>query len=318
MRRSTLLALLAFGLAACTGGASDGASAADSLTAAPPASASVDTTRAGRAAAAGLSAAQVDSLAVLGFPVLVPSDPGAFRPVAVWTEQTPVWEYVVTYRRDDGACIEVAGVEEGMDEMRLPALAREVSVPALGRTFTLFDAGRDPASDDPENWGMGTVVSDWLDLDGLRTHLISRYDEGLPCAPVSAEDLAAFAATLRPLDPADDAGIDGAWDELEIAGEEEEIGSLGGPDPAVVARRLYARPEEAGEVTVETVRETPYRAVVMVTRLGLMDDSIRDERLRVLYRRNDTTGDWEPIRMRRQHRCQSGRGHAEWSNASCV
>jgi hypothetical protein len=317
MRRSTTLALvLLSGLVGCVT-ATDGEAEADPTPAATAARPARDPDRTARGSAAGLTPAQADTLATLGYPILVPAAPGVFRPVRVTMEWDPMPMYVLTYRRDDGGCITVGGMTEGMESLAFPAQAREVGVPAVGRTFTLFDAGQSELSDDAENWGVGTAVSDWFDLDGLFTNVITRADSEASCMPVSLDDLATFAASLRPLDGADDAGIDAAWDNLEIVGEEEELGLFGGQDAEEAATRLYARPEEVREVGVETVRETPHRAVVMVTRQGLQDDSVRDERLRVVYTRARSGDDWQPVRLRRQHRCQQGRGHADWSNEAC-
>ena len=54
-----------------------------------------------------------------------------------------------------------------------------------------------------------------------------------------------------------------------------------------------------------------------MTAYDLYDDSVRDERLRLLYRDNGV-GTWELVDAGRQVRCQSGRGHEDWAGADCL
>ena len=103
--------------------------------------------------------------------------------------------------------------------------------------------------------------------------------------------VAAFAAGLRPLDPLDDAVLRGAYEPVESA-----MGGLAldeGPaaDPEAAAR-AFAWDGEAGAVRVETLRRTPRRAVVLVTRESLAGGAVREERLRIVYASYAADGWW--------------------------
>jgi nucleoside-diphosphate-sugar epimerase len=88
-----------------------------------------------------------------------------------------------------------------------------------------------------------------------------------------------------------------------------------GSDPEVAARSIADR-YEADDVTIQVESEDNGEAVVYVTALGLYDDSVRDERLRLLYRDNGV-GTWELVDAGRQVRCWAGRGHEGWGAEAC-
>jgi hypothetical protein len=89
-----------------------------------------------------------------------------------------------------------------------------------------------------------------------------------------------------------------------------------GPDPEAAAQAM----SPAGDATstrIETLRTGPTRRLVVVTHEGLMDDSIRDERVRITFMLN-SDGEWFPLYFARQQRCREGRGHTDWGPDGCV
>ena len=184
--RPLLITLLAVTLAACTSDeAGDGTLAPDSVVVEGDTMAAVGDP--------GLTAAQTDSLLALGYPVLVPSDPGAFRLDSAEVEAEPPY-YSLYYGRDDGACVTITGATEGFGGPGLPEDSLVVEIPALGRTLALHHA---VTPDDAESWGEGAIISEWLDLDGMLVHVITR-DEGA-CRGLPMDEAAAFVGGLRTL-----------------------------------------------------------------------------------------------------------------------
>ncbi len=91
---------------------------------------------------------------------------------------------------------------------------------------------------------------------------------------------------------------------------------LSGPDPEVAARAYFAD-AEADRVLIETAERTAARVVVLATALGLYDDSVRDERIRLVFEPGPSGG-WTPVAAGRQQRCRAGRGHQAWGVEQCL
>lgn len=56
-------------------------------------------------------------------------------------------------------------------------------------------------------------------------------------------------------------------------------------------------------------------AVVMVTIMGLADDSVNSQRFRIEFERNEP--EWDMVSVGSQYRCQSGRGQQDWDSDLC-
>lgn len=168
-----------------------------------------------RGLAAGLTPAQIDTIAGFGFPVLVPAGTDGLRLIDFGVAQVPIGEdfvgayYDLHYQRDDGACVWVTGANEGIgsppwEEIELPPVA----IPALGREVRMLeDTFGPPAADG----GPGVRAVGWIDLGrgGMHVSVQSRDDTAPGCRPMEAEGLAAFVASLRPIDPDDDGRLGG-------------------------------------------------------------------------------------------------------------
>jgi hypothetical protein len=73
---------------------------------------------------------------------------------------------------------------------------------------------------------------------------------------------------------------------------------------------------ESTSITVPTP-EVGNRVVVTITQEGLLDDSVRAVRYRLLMRRRPD-GTWRIFSVERTQRCWAGRGHEQFSAAPCV
>jgi hypothetical protein len=56
-------------------------------------------------------------------------------------------------------------------------------------------------------------------------------------------------------------------------------------------------------------------ALVMVTIIGLADDSVNAERFRIEFERNEQ--EWDMVSVGSQYRCQPGRGQQDWGTDLC-
>ncbi|NCJ07333.1 hypothetical protein GS597_12610 [Synechococcales cyanobacterium C] len=116
------------------------------------------------------------------------------------------------------------------------------------------------------------------------------------------------------------------YDEINLAELPPDV-QLVGIDPEAIAADLFippVPPEEAPEgLPVDdtvTVDSDPEQAVVVVTRLGLPDDSVRGIRYRAefLPAPEAETPQWQMVWAGSQYLCQPGRGAQDWSSDLCV
>ncbi len=274
-----------------------------------------------RGRAAGLSAAQAETLAGYGAGAVVPILPEDWtlsRFVDETIDEGPgaVYPgYSLHYARADDACFEIHAASEGigdvftlepphMAEATAPQLALHGPIPVGWST-----------TDEPESdWGAGRLNTEWFGTDGVFFHLASVAGDGCSSLPLSeAQDL---ISDLRYLDPADDATLPGYWIPMEVMEEGGDLSAYTGSDAESIARTM----SPAGDATstrVETLRAGPTRRLVVVTHEGLMDDSIRDERVRISFMLNQD-GQWFPLYVARQQRCHDGRGHTDWGPDACI
>lgn len=274
---------------------------------------------AARAAAAGLTLAQAQTLAGYGAGAVVPTLPEGWRLASFADESIDeggfVYPgYVLRYRRADGACFGLMAASEGLGDVFViePPNQDEAAAPGIA-TFGPIPVGWS-APDGPEgDWGPGRLSTEWFGTDGLFVLLNSAAEDG--CAMVTAEEARGLLAGLRYLDPSDDASLPGVWAWVDVMEEGTDPESRRAADPEAAARAAF--PGEARTTRVETIRPGERRRVVLVTHEGLMDDSIRDERVRIAYVR-DPDGLWTPQYAGRQQRCQPGRGHQDWSPELCL
>ncbi|WP_412069569.1 hypothetical protein [Rubrivirga sp. IMCC43871] len=264
----------------------------------------------------GLTADQRDALRDLRLPVIVPSDPGAFEldRFEAGADATGA-SYILGYRRADGACLEVSGTTDGIGAPPFPIVSTRVRVPALGRSVTVYQAADDPLATSAQVWGVETVVSDVIDLDGLSALVLSDTHAG--CRPVSIEDGAAFVATLAPLSSDGRGAAPPAGDDLgPFAPADDLLATTNAGSSPRLAAEAMARRMDAANTSVEMLAESTVEATALVTATMLRDDSVRHERLRLTYA---PVGDvWELVAAGRQIRCQPGRGPQAWHDGRCT
>ncbi len=279
-------------------------------------------TRATRAEAAGLSERQAADLDSLGVPVYVPVLPAGWTLTEATSRLTGVTddsvsvrpEYILRVRTSEQTCLVFVALTEGINDVFVfedPPNERDVRVPGVPVAQPLR-LGWGIAGETTEGWEDGRVMSDWFGTDGLSLQIRSSDADG--CAPASPEAAETFLEALRPLDPADDAVLLGPVARVEV-----EPATAFGADPEALALAAFS-PADLGEgrqrVGVETLRRRARFAVVLVTTTGLPDDSVRDERTRVVLGR--VAEGWTVTAAGRQVRCQQGRGHADWSAEACT
>lgn len=267
-------------------------------------------------AVGGLTADELATLRGLGIPVLVPGDVGAFELASLEAEaQGYETSYALRYQRADGACFEVSGANGGLGGPPFPLVSTDVRIADLGRSVRVYEASREPGATSAQVWGQGTIVSDFIDLDGPAALFLSDTQGG--CRPVTLQEGAEIVAGLQLVTAAPrrdpQSGAMGRFAPADDLLDDYNAAS----SPEIAADVLSQRYDgEATRVTVELDYQTEAEAVVFVTAFGLYDDSIRDERLRLVYE-NNGVGTWELVDAGRQVRCQSGRGHQDWSDLAC-
>ena len=268
----------------------------------------------------GLSAAQIDNLSGLGVPVLIPATPGAFDVANVAVERSgPTASYAIDYRRADGVCFEVSGGNDGFGGPEMPLVSTDVRVADLARTVRVYQAADEPGATSAQVWGLGTVVSDFIELDGAAALFLSDTEGG--CQPVTLQEGTQIVSSLVLLAPNGVGDLDAgsrpvALGDFAPADDVlERANAASTPDLAAdaIARRYQ---DDAGRVTVDVLDESSYEATALVTLYDLRDDSVRDERLLLTY--TPVGGTWELVDAGRQVRCQRGRGHQDWSAAFCL
>ncbi|MEM1117077.1 MAG: hypothetical protein AAF845_04500 [Bacteroidota bacterium] len=278
-----------------------------------------------------LSRSQADQLRGLGFPVLVPGDPGDFRLSVFEVNQSAVGaSYRLDYQRPDGACFQISGATEGLGGPGYPLVSTDVRIEGVpGRPVVrVFEAADDPEATSAQVWGVGAVVSEFVSMDGMSVKFLSDTVGG--CRPVSLAEGAALVAGLEmipaggttsgpamPASGTDDMEEPSAFGTFEPAPDITSDYNAAS-DPEVAAEALAERYDgESQEVLIEVIGETDTEAVVLLTALGLFDDSVRDERLRLTYALDDF-GTWELVEAGRQIRCWPERGHQDWSPEPCI
>jgi hypothetical protein len=314
--------LLLLALAACAPGApTPDAADADSSAVAPEAPAD---DLAARAEAAGLTEAQAQQLLALDVPVVVPALPEewaltSFEAAADEYEGFRYPYYRYTYGRADGACVALQAASEGIGDVFLdePPHRQEVEVSGVATYGPVLVGWADPGEVDPD-YDVPHVRSEWFGADGLAVSLGSNEGEG--CRRIAPDEAAALLASVRYLDPADDALALGplALVDFGTFTDPSTGASAAGPTPEAAAAQAFAPPEgEGGTATsVEVLRQWGQHAVVLVTSTNLPDDSVRDERVRAVARTGE--GGWQVTEAGRQVRCRDGRGHADWGPQPCL
>ncbi len=296
--RPALLARVA-GLALVAGCASPSAT--------PSATSSGRATVSDRAAAAGLSDAQAAALTRIGVPVAVPGRlPAGWRVAGVDAPEVEYPEYTVRYAGPGGTCFAVTGATEGLGDRFLlaPSRQRDIDAPTLATHGPIPLGWSDDAGN--EDWGGRRATTEWFGTDGVAYAVDSPAGDG--CERADIDTLADVVGSLHMLDPRDD-GPTGVWAFADLTGG-------AGPTPEAAARSAAGPDEENGRTTVEVLNRRERYAVVLVTRTGLADDSVRDERLRVTTVHERRA--WTVVDAVRQVRCQPGRGHTDWSADACL
>jgi hypothetical protein len=229
-----------------------------------------------------------------------------------WTESFdgmtyPSW--VLGYRHEDGSCFQLHSASEGLGDVFVlaPPHTSAASAPAIASNGAI-PIGWSAPDDPPGDWGPGVLVTEWFGIDGLFFHLSSSPDDG--CSPIDVDEARSLIAGLRYLDPADDETLPGVWAAADMS-PEDLTATL---DPERHAAATFAG--DASSTRVTTLRGGADRRTLLITQEGLMDDSVRDQRIRLTYSR---AGDeWMPGFASTQRRCHQGRGHQDWSAEPCV
>ena len=91
-----------------------------------------------------------------------------------------------------------------------------------------------------------------------------------------------------------------------------------GTDPLALAMNSIGMPS-AAPVNIEVLTggavESPSQVIVTIDQSGVLDDSLAG--IRHQFDIAQQNGQWQIQRAGRQVRCQQGRGHQGWSDASC-
>lgn len=305
--RTLALALLA-PLAACSAPADT-----------PPASGDTDPPEASGDVAreAGLSDAQGAALRTLGAPVLLP------RMGPEWTVEIAESDteygasYEIRWRRGDGACVVLFGASDGLGGPDYPPVSTTVRLAGLpgAPEARLYKAPDDPATPSAQNWGPGTVVSDYVEAGEMWVWLTSN-DEAR-CRPLALEEAAPLFASLRPL-PQDGQEVS-AFGTFEDADDVLVDFLTDFPTAAAPAAdvQTFLGGWEASEILVEDLGTTASGATVLASLLGYADDSVEGERLMFTFV-PASGGGWELQTVGRQVRCWAGRGHTTWSPEPCL
>lgn len=89
-------------------------------------------------------------------------------------------------------------------------------------------------------------------------------------------------------------------------------------NPKAVAAQLFSNLEEEEGRRSEDISvtySTSETALIVYTIIGVPDDSVNSIRERIELKRNQNK--WEIVWVGRQYKCQSGRGHQDWSGSLC-
>lgn len=91
-------------------------------------------------------------------------------------------------------------------------------------------------------------------------------------------------------------------------------------DPHATAIAIFARYTQESEGRRSESINIEYDwnggAIATITIMGLADDSVAAERIRLDFKR-DSHSIWELVWMGRQHQCQQGRGSQTWTTQAC-
>ena len=99
--------------------------------------------------------------------------------------------------------------------------------------------------------------------------------------------------------------------------------ALMGNDPKAIALSVFGKTEsEGGSRDVRINYPRPNQAVVIITQIGVADDSVRGIRYRTEFRTalkpSPTGKQWKMVWAGSQVTCQPGRGHQDWSTELCL
>jgi len=98
---------------------------------------------------------------------------------------------------------------------------------------------------------------------------------------------------------------------------------LRGNDPKAIALSAFGKTElEGGSRDVTVDYPQPNLVVVIITQMGLADDSVRGIRYRAelmpATKSSQADKQWEMVWAGSQVTCQPGRGHQDWSTKRCL
>lgn len=291
------------------------ASAADTVATHDTTTASAQ--RPDRAAEAGLSPEQASTLNRLGVPILVPVLPEGWRVADIEAGGLDSGSfyapfYTIRLAHAEGACATLEAASDGLGDVFImePPQQRTVDTPGIARHGPAL-VGWGGANAE-EGWA-DRLTTEWFGADGYAIQLRSEPE----CAPLSPEAATRLLRGMRYLDDGDDALNLGPMAYVMDVPMHDA-----GPDPELVALDVFSGEEaemaamEGQRTEVETIRRRDRHTVVLVTTTGLLDDSVRDERIRVVLAR--TEAGWSVFQAGRQVRCHAGRGSQEWTAERCT
>lgn len=108
--------------------------------------------------------------------------------------------------------------------------------------------------------------------------------------------------------------------ELDLAAPSRD--RLVGEAPSAVVAQLFGSREalsRSGSEEIQVRYLESGQAVVMLTKVGLADDSVVGMRYRVELKANatETTPQWQVVWIGQQFKCQPGRGQQAWASELC-
>jgi uncharacterized iron-regulated membrane protein len=138
-----------------------------------------------------------------------------------------------------------------------------------------------------------------------------------PAASPAATEPKAADATAEETAEADEAGAT-----KPTSRPVENVTLQPGPDPLAI---VFAARQPSSDITgAELIRvayPTPEKAVVTVTKTGLLDDSIAAIRTRYDFKpvegSTEASKQWQLVQVTEQNKCQPNRGSQDWTGDLC-
>ncbi|HEY9850514.1 MAG TPA: hypothetical protein V6D28_13700 [Leptolyngbyaceae cyanobacterium] len=150
------------------------------------------------------------------------------------------------------------------------------------------------------NSGLSTITS------SPKAAVIDRTDSNSPINTDSAR------VTPSPTTPSTTYGR-ASYKEIPLT----DVSPLTGNDPKALALKAFTSSQDASQSPqVEVTKPAGNTVVVIISQLGLYDDSVAG--IRYWVELSQTGQPWKIVWAGSQVKCQPGRGHQDWSVENCV